>query len=304
MENQYYAYCSAARDNYTIIEAMNILSIIPSVIISKVIGILVNIPAPQFIWLPIISWYATQYRVNLEEAEFPLEHYKTLGEFFVRNLKPGLRPIGEGIVSPVDGTLRNYGVVSGERLPQIKGRSYSIKDLAGESELAQRLQGGTFFNLYLSPKDYHHIHAPFDGQIRSVIYRPGRLLPVNDFSMSRVENLFGTNERVTIVIRDATGRDSLMTLVGALNVGKIELTFDQQLSSRISASPFASQGFTHHYQAGEKRCLKGERVGTFHLGSSVALILAPGVFPSQSIDQVERTAKMGQELAVLVDQNV
>ena len=294
---------SSAERSYTIATAMNIFSFIPSVIISKIIGILVNIPAPQFIWLPIISWYVAQYRVNLEEAEFPLEHYRTLGEFFVRNLKPGLRPIGEGLVSPVDGTLRNWGLVTDQRLPQIKGRSYSIEDLAGEPELAQSFQGGTFFNLYLSPKDYHHIHAPFEGEIRKVIYRPGRLLPVNDFSMSRVENLFGTNERVSIVIRDANGRDSLMTLVGALNVGKIELTFDQRLSKQISASPFASQGFTHHYQAGEKRCQKGARVGTFHLGSSVALILAPGIFPSTSVDHLEKTAKMGQDLAVLVGRN-
>ena len=294
---------SSAEHSYTIVALMNILTFIPSVIISKIIGILVNIPAPQFVWLPIISWYAAQYRVDLEEAEYPLAHYRTLGEFFVRNLKPGLRPIGEGVVSPVDGTLRNWGIVTGQRLPQIKGRSYSIEDLAGERQLAQSLQGGTFFNLYLSPKDYHHIHAPFDGEILKVIYRPGRLLPVNDFSMSRVENLFGTNERVTIVIRDAAGHDSLMTLVGALNVGKIELTFDKQLSTQISASPFASQGFTHLYQAGEKRCQKGGRIGTFHLGSSVALILAPGVFPSQSIDHLETAAKMGQALAVLVDWN-
>jgi len=46
---------------------------------------------------------AAYYKLNMEEAEYPLEHYRNIGELFIRHLKPGVRPIADSeIVSPVE----------------------------------------------------------------------------------------------------------------------------------------------------------------------------------------------------------
>ena len=39
--------------------------------------------------------------------------------------------------------------------------------------------GGAFATLYLSPRDYHRIHAPLAGKILGYAYLPGEFWPVN-----------------------------------------------------------------------------------------------------------------------------
>ncbi len=278
---------------------MNIFPFLPTVLISKTIGILVNLPAPQFIWQPIIRIYCRFYNVNLEEAEYPITQYKNLAQFFTRNLKPNARPIGSGIVSPVDGTLRNAGKIESEQLPQIKGKHYSLHNLIGDPDNARALMGGTFFNYYLSPRDYHHIHAPCDGEIKKVIYQPGRLLPVNDLSMSTVRNLFGINERVTVIIEDLQQRTFALTMIGALNVGKISLAFDTALSARIKSRLCAGDGFVHTYPGRGVPVSGADRLGTFHMGSSVVLAFPSGVFPADFRQPDAQPILMGASLSDL-----
>ena len=278
---------------------MNLFPVLPTILISRIIGVLVCLPAPACLWQCVLRLYCRAYRVNLDEAEFPLEHYRNLAEFFVRNLKPGRRPIGEGIVSPVDGTLRNFGIVNQPRLPQIKGKTYSLEDLLGDSDLAAEFKRGTFFNLYLSPRDYHQVHSPITGSIRRIIYRPGRLLPVNDLSMSQVENVFGTNERVTLVIEDAQGRRVAVSLIGALNVGKISLSCLPEVSRRIRARYFSGLGFSEEFDTGRIVVSAGDALGAFHLGSSVALLLPPGMLPLDGVVDQARPVCMGVSLSDL-----
>lgn len=53
----------------------------------------------QHVPLSIRCWlytgYARMYGVNLEEAAHSLEHYNSLCEFFIRQLKEGVRPVAE-----------------------------------------------------------------------------------------------------------------------------------------------------------------------------------------------------------------
>ena len=72
---------------------------------------------------------------NLEEAENPsLDSYPTLGAFFRRRLKPGVRPVAEApLVSPADGKVLHWGVVgSDDAVEQVKGVTYSLKTFLGE----------------------------------------------------------------------------------------------------------------------------------------------------------------------------
>ena len=270
---------------------------LPTHLISKTIGFLTNLPAPQFIWQPIIRLYASFYNVNLAEAEYPISAYKTLGQFFTRNLKQNARPLGAGTLSPVDGVLRNYGKITGSFLPQIKGKHYSIDDLVGDSTTVASLKGGAFFNLYLSPRDYHHVHSPVEGVVQSVRYIPGRLFPVNDASMGSVKNLFGRNERVTFTLLDSHNRTVVLTMVGALNVGKISLAFDSDLSRRITDG--CGKGFAHRYGDSTPAIARGARLGTFHFGSSVALLFPSNYLDVPELELTPRSILMGESLEAL-----
>ena len=72
---------------------------------------------------------------NLDEAENPsLSSYPTLGAFFRRRLKSGVRPIADAcLVSPADGKVLHWGMLgSGDAVEQVKGVTYSLKTFLGE----------------------------------------------------------------------------------------------------------------------------------------------------------------------------
>ena len=81
------------------------------------VGVLTHLPLPQWIWTPIITWFAQAYKINLAEAEFPISEYPSLGEFFVRRLKPGLRPIGTTWnVHPADSVITQASKITDGKL--------------------------------------------------------------------------------------------------------------------------------------------------------------------------------------------
>ena len=226
---------------------------------------------PRVLRLPIYSVFARVTGIDLSEAELSPDEYASFEELFTRNLKRGLRPIGEGLVSPVDGTIRGIGWVSEGKIEQVKGMSYSMSELLSDPALAQRYEGGVFVNLYLSPRDYHHVHAPLDGVVSKFRHIPGRLLPVNDWSVRRFPQLFSQNERLVIEIESEWGV-VLLVMVGATNVGRMTLTFDPLVTNAGAIGPI-----TTHLLSPPVPVVKGSRLGTFHLGSTVVLIL-PSLF--------------------------
>lgn len=221
-----------------------------------------------------VKAFAKMYNINIAEAAKPLSEYKTVGEFFTRDLKEGSRPIGEGIVSPVDGKLRNFGAINGDFIEQIKGRTYSIRELLVKPEYAQTFSNGFFYNFYLSPQNYHHIHAPLSGNVIDVMHVAGSLLPVNDWSLTHCKEVFTRNER-TILIFDTPLGKMAVVMVAALNVGGLALAKDLNTPATE----------------------KGERIGTFKLGSTVVLLFEKRIFTPVSLTQ-EQTIKYGESIAL------
>ena len=125
--------------------------------------------------------FAWHYQVDLSEAEREsLDDYRSFNDFFTRRLKPGARPVAEderAVVSPADGYLSQFGVVEDGRLLQAKGHRFSVAALLTDAELARRYKGGAYAIVYLSPRDYHRVHAPAAGRLARTIEVPGRLLP-------------------------------------------------------------------------------------------------------------------------------
>ena len=154
---------------------------------------------PEFINTFLIWWYANSFGCNLDESEKNWKEYKTLGQFFTRKLKSGIRPIcpNAELVSPADGTLTHIGQFKGGFLEQVKGSHYSINYFLGlqrsnkfnlnkteslhasttekaiTSSLLHNKDGSTVLMqmiVYLGPGDYHRFHSPADWSVQSRRY--------------------------------------------------------------------------------------------------------------------------------------
>jgi two-component system NtrC family sensor kinase len=107
------------------------------------------------------------------------------------------------------------------------------------------------------------------GTIFGSVHIPGMLWPVNDWSMANIDELFSVNERVVTWIDCQLGRIAVV-MIGATNVGEISVTYDSFISNRGTR-----QTMHRHYDP-PMAIAAGDRLGTFHMGSSVVVLVEPG----------------------------
>jgi phosphatidylserine decarboxylase len=242
-------------------------------LLSRLAGRLADLKPPPAVLRPLLRAYVRLYGVDMAEAAEPLEAYPSFNAFFTRRLKPGRRPLPAEpgvLVSPADSRLTSVGPVPDHgELEQVKGRTYALSELLGSVEEAACFRGGVQATLYLSPSMYHRVHSPLDGRVRAWTYRPGRLFPVNAFSVRSVDRLFTRNERVVVFLdSDAFGPVALV-MVGAANVGRMTLSF-----APLATNTGAPAGTVRPPQ--EILLRRGDELGAFNLGSTVVLLAADG----------------------------
>ena len=225
----------------------------------------------RWIARPLIRWFAGAYGVDLAEAEHgDFDRYPTFNAFFTRALQSGARKIEGGtdtVVSPADGTLSEFGSLDVDTLLQAKGRSYSLAALLGESgERVDALLGGSYCTVYLSPRDYHRVHAPLDAALTRTRYIPGRRFSVNLATAASIDRVFCRNERAVCWFDTALG-PMVVVLVGALNVSSISTFAQGEIASGVPQlwdEPAA------------RRVARGAEIGHFNLGSTVVVLFARG----------------------------
>ncbi|CAN6599153.1 phosphatidylserine decarboxylase proenzyme 1, mitochondrial [Trichomonascus vanleenenianus] len=111
-------------------------STLPLKAMSRLWGKFNDITLPTWMREPGFKLYSYVFGVNLDEvAQQDLRQYANLGEFFYRELKPGVRPIDEQapLVSPADGKVLHLGVICDHKVEQVKGVTYSLDALLGPS---------------------------------------------------------------------------------------------------------------------------------------------------------------------------
>jgi phosphatidylserine decarboxylase len=218
----------------------------------------------------VIAWFVQRYQVNMDEAAEPdITKYKTFNEFFTRPLKEGARPLAQAPwICPVDGAVSQIGPISGDQIFQAKGHRYSTTALlGGDEEAASVFVNGHFATIYLSPRDYHRIHMPCDGELRRMMYVPGDLFSVNPATARGIPGLFARNERVVCLFDTPYGPMALV-LVGATIVGSMATTWHGVVNP-----PRRRQIETWSYgQHTSVRLRQGEEMGRFLLGSTVVLL--------------------------------
>ena len=230
---------------------------------SRVVGWLADRRVPRVLRKPLYRTYARFTGADLSEVRPPLDGYASLTAFFVRRLVDGARPLDERagtLVSPVDGRVQAIDrIESDETTLQAKGRAYSVRELLGGIGEDVALAGGTAWTLYLSPRDYHRIHAPCACTLSELTWIRGALYSVRPSVLAR-RAVLDVNERCALRL-DRDGEPPLfLVLVGALNVGRIRVVgVDPQ-------GPLESP----------RQLARGAEVGRFELGSTIVLIAPPG----------------------------
>jgi len=206
---------------------------------------------------------------RIELGDFEQRRFESLDDFFLRRLRPGARPIAGGFVTPADGRLVALGraslaaplVVKKQRLSLerlVNGRSHGI-DL-------RAYEGGSFAVVFLTPRGYHHVHMPIEGELAEVYWIPGRYFPQNEVALEHIPRIYERNERAVLRCRAARGFEFLVIMVGASLIGGIELAgfrraeWARRIPTRL-----------------ERKLAKGEEIGHFAFGSTVVALLPRGV---------------------------
>ena len=248
-----------------------ILKFLPRKALSRGTGHFVSWEGPRWWNQSLIKGFASMYGIETAEAEKTLAEYPSLGEFFVRRLKPEARPIAEGYaVHCADAQILQNGTIDNGRCVQAKGKTFSVEELLVDPNWAAKFRDGEFVTYYLCPTDYHRVHSPVDGVIRRIVHVPGDLWPVHRKAVNSIEGLYLVNERVVIEISTALGACAVV-FVGATNVGSIELS----VGSLQKAA--AGEGSRETLYPAGLDVTKGQELGMFRMGSTVVVLFSEEV---------------------------
>lgn len=269
--------------------------VLPQHLLTNVVGWLANSRTP---WVKnfLIKQFIKLYHINMNEAEIENpEAYPDFNSFFIRKLKPNIRPLAtdpKAIASPADGTVAMMGQIHKNQLVQAKGMYFDIeKLLGGDVTLCEPYYDGTFATIYLAPNNYHRVHMPFNGKLRQTIYVPGKLFSVNQITSDLIPNLYSRNERLVCIFDTSVG-PMVVIMVGAMIVGSIQMTW---MEKPIRADRIVTETFST-----TSEIKKGEELGYFKMGSTVIVLLPKGSAEWDAAISSNQTVKVGQFLGNII----
>ena len=265
-----------------------LLRVLPRAGVSRAAGWLADHSWSEPLGRAVVGVYSKMYDVTLDEC-VQREGWSSFDHFFTRTLKDGMRPIDGDprvVVSPADGRLESMGRVDEGASYIVKGRPYRVEELVGDPQEAKRYIGGGGCVIYLSPRDYHRVHAPVDGHIAHIRSMPGDYYPVNSIGIRHVPNLFAINRRVAFAIdtpkESGLGRVTLV-MVAAIVVG------------RITAAGIDARDVPIGDHEPGIDVARGDEIGIFHLGSTVVMFLERGAMGAWAAK--EGAIRYGEALA-------
>lgn len=273
--------------------AAELLRVLPRKRMSRALGRLADLPVPSRVLDRLTSVYIRAYDVDLGECEVPDGGYATFDAFFTRRLRDGAReldPDPRVVVSPADGRVEDVGEIRAHGAFTVKGRPYALDELLADRGAHTRFAGGLFAIVYLSPRDYHRVHAPVSGRVARARHVAGTLYPVNAIGLAHVPGLFAKNERVAIEQRSELHGEVVTVLVGAVGVGRIGIAFDESLVTNTGRA-----AETHDYGDDGPLVPRGDELGVFHLGSTVIVFVtkAAGLAAAKHAGE---SVRMGESL--------
>lgn len=231
-----------------------------------------------------IAKIARNYNVDMGEFEKEISDFRSFNDFFMRKLKPGVRPIdGDSsvICSPADGNVLGFEKVSHLDNFFIKGEQFTLSTFLRDKALASEYEDGSLMIFRLAPMDYHWFHFPVSGFVNPSVKIKGKYNSVSPYAVKKNIRIYCRNKREYSVIKTEGLGNVLMAEIGATMVGSIVQRY-------------------FPYSAVEK----GQEKGHFLFGgSTVVLLFEPGRIEidedlvRNTLGKLETRALMGERIA-------
>ena len=242
---------------------------------------------------PAIRIFIRAFDVDMSESEHQsAEQYISFNQFFTRKLIPGSRPIDSNsniITCPADGRISQISQFNDGLAIQAKGQDFSIQQLlGGKNNYGTLCNNGSFATIYLSPRNYHRVHMPYDGELVEMVYVPGRLFSVAPYASEVIKGLYSRNERVVSIFKTEIGYMAVV-MVGAVNVAAIEMAWEGLVT------PPHGKHISRKTYTGVK-LKKGAELGIFNMGSTAIMVFEDNKIQWLENLQLQQTVNMGQTL--------
>jgi phosphatidylserine decarboxylase len=261
---------------------------VPRQLVTRFMGWFAKIEQPLIRDLSLRFW-DTFSELELDDAL--KTEFKSVHDCFIRELKPGARPVAPDpalLVSPCDGLVVGMGDIQGTELIQAKGFPYTLEELLGDPELVRLYRDGRYVTLRLSSGMYHRFHAPHDCRVEQVNYISGDTWNTNPIALKRVERLYCKNERA-VVRTTLTGSGLALTLVpvAAILVASIRLHCIDVLLHLKHRGP--------NVIPCQAEFQKGQEMGWFQHGSTIIVFVPRELSPCDNV-RIGATLRVGQPL--------
>ncbi|KIJ15847.1 hypothetical protein PAXINDRAFT_168846 [Paxillus involutus ATCC 200175] len=206
--------------------------------------------------------------------------FQTWDAFFTRPLQPGVRPVDfreekSLIHSACESTV--YKTSENVQLHDqfwLKDQKYSLYDMVDGHAYAEKFVGGTVYQAFLSPADYHRWHAPVKGTVLDAFVLPGTYYAALPDSGAEADDPD---------LNPGDPHGALIRSQGWLTVSSTRAVIFIQGDDPIGLVCFIGVGMAEvstcglSVQKGNKVEI-GDELGMFHFGgSSHTLIFRPGI---------------------------
>lgn len=239
---------------------------------------------------------AAQKQLRMKDYQYKPEEihwgFNSWNDFFTRKLIKGARPIQDPennkiIVSACDSTV--YKISHNvEKYSQfwIKSQPYSLNDMLANDELTDLFIGGSVYQAFLNPFNYHRWHSPVSGTIKKAYIQDGLY-----FSQTNAEGEDPTDQDLsegyitqvqTRAIIFIECDDPAMGIICVMPVGMVEI-------STCTLNPAITPGY---------HIIKGEELGYFQFGGSTHCIIFQRDVIKQFFVDKNSFSQVGEKIAV------
>ena len=218
--------------------------------------------------------------------------FKSWNDFFIRKLKPGMRPIADPDNNKVVVSAADSGVYSIQRNVKksdwfwLKSQPYSLNDmLNNEEKFVDQFVGGDVYQAFLSATKYHRWHSPVSGTIKKAYIKQG--------SYYSATEAWGMDPASP---NDSQGYIAHVATRAIIYIEADDPKIGLMVMMPIGMAEVSSCVLLDNIKVGYK-VKKGEELGYFQYGGSThCLIFRPGVIKEFNV-QVGNDVKMGQAIA-------
>jgi phosphatidylserine decarboxylase len=244
------------------------------------------------------GWFGKEASKKINMSEYqcdpskPYYGFTSWNDFFTRKLKPGVRPIVEPdnnnvVNSACDSTIyRIHFNVKPNTKFWIKTQPYSLNAmLNGDQYYVDKFTGGTIYQAFLNPFNYHRWHSPISGTIEKAYVKSGLYFTqVNAFGEDpsdqdkSMEYITNVNTRAFIFIKADNPKIGTVCI---MPVGMVEIS-----------SCIINKNIKPGYKV-----KKGEEIGFFAYGGSTHCIFFEPNVIKKFTHKKHDFVKMGQIIA-------